>query len=130
MAGALAAVAECRRLDAYGAVTVVDVAGDARAMLSADGSDGSHVFVAQRKALVSVEFEMSSAKAADMAKAGDAKVLARIKPSMFVQFGAYPITAKGKVIGAIGYSGGSDEACAMAGLKEIEKRLGEPTPTF
>lgn len=123
MAGALAAIAECRRTGAYGAVAVVDTAGDARAMLSADGSDGSHVFVAQRKALVALEFEMPSAKVKDLARAGDPAILARIQPNMFVQFGGYPITSKGKVIGAIGYSGGDDEACAMAGLDVIQKRL-------
>ena len=29
----------------------------------------------------------------------------------------------GKVIGAIGYSGGDDVACAKAGLAEMEKQL-------
>jgi uncharacterized protein GlcG (DUF336 family) len=128
IAGAQAAIAECRRLGAYGAAAVVDLAGDARAMLSADGADGSHVFVAQRKAIVALEFEMPGIKVRELAQAGDAKVLSRITPNMFVQFGDYPITLKGKVIGAIGYSGGIDEPCAVAGWKEIEKRLGEPVP--
>jgi uncharacterized protein GlcG (DUF336 family) len=129
IAGAQAAIAECRRLGAYGAATVVDVAGDARAMLSADGADGSHVFVAQRKAIVALEFEMPGIKVKERALAGDPKILSRITPNMFIQFGDYPITLKGKVIGAIGYSGGIDEPCAIAGWKEIEKRLGEPVPT-
>jgi uncharacterized protein GlcG (DUF336 family) len=128
IAGAQAAIAECRRLGAYGAATVVDTQGDARAMLSADGADGSHVFVAQRKAITALEFEMPGIKVKEMALAGDPKILSRVTPNMFVQFGGYPITQKGKVIGAIGYSGGIDEPCAIAGLKEIEKRLGEPAP--
>jgi uncharacterized protein GlcG (DUF336 family) len=129
IAGARAAVEECRRIGAYGAATVVDIAGDARAMLSADGADGSHVFVAQRKAITALEFEMPGIKIKELAMAGDPKILSRITPNMFVQFGGYPITLKGKVIGAIGYSGGIDEPCAIAGLKEIEKRLGEPAPS-
>jgi uncharacterized protein GlcG (DUF336 family) len=128
VAGAEAAIAECRRQGAYGAATVVDAAGDARAMLSADGADGSHVFVAQRKAITALEFELPGLKVKELAKQGDPKILSRITPNMFVQFGGYPITSKGKVIGAIGYSGGIDEPCAIAGLKEIERRLGEPTP--
>lgn len=128
IAGAEAAIAECRRLGAYGAATVVDIAGDARAMLSADGADGSHVFVAHRKAITALEFNMPGIKVMELAKAGDPKILARITPNMFVQFGGYPITSKGKLIGAIGYSGGIDEPCAIAGWKEIEKRLGEPLP--
>jgi uncharacterized protein GlcG (DUF336 family) len=130
IAAAQAAIAECRKLGAYGAATIVDTAGDARAMLSADGADGSHVFVAQRKAIVALEFEMPGIKVKELALAGDPKVLSRITPNMFVQFGGYPITQKGKVIGAIGYSGGIDEPCAIAGLKEIEKRLGEPPPAI
>ena len=50
-------------------------------------------------------------------------LLKRVTPNMFVQFGAFLITSKGQIIGAIGYSGGDDEACAMAGLKAIESRL-------
>jgi uncharacterized protein GlcG (DUF336 family) len=129
IAGARAAIAECRSIGAYGAATVVDIAGDARAMLSADGADGSHVFVAQRKAITALEFEMPGIKVKELAMAGDPKILSRITPNMFVQFGGYPITLKGKVIGAIGYSGGIDEPCAIAGLKEIEKQLGEPAPS-
>jgi uncharacterized protein GlcG (DUF336 family) len=129
IAGARAAIAECRRVGAYGAATVVDVAGDARAMLSAVGADGSHVFVAQRKAITALEFEMPGIKVMKLAMAGDPKTLSRVTPNMFVQFGSYPITLKGKVIGAIGYSGGLDEPCVIAGLKEIEKQLGEPVPS-
>lgn len=126
IAGARAAIAECRRLGAYGAVTVVDSAGDARAMLSADGADGSHVFVAQRKAITALEFEAPGRLVKQWAASGDPKILKRIKPNMFVQFGSYPLTSHGKVIGAIGYSGGLDEPCAIAGFKAIERGLGEP----
>jgi uncharacterized protein GlcG (DUF336 family) len=123
IAGAQAAIAECKRLGARGAATVVDSAGDARAMLTADGADGSHVFVAQRKAITALEFEMPSAKVKELAKSGDRAILSRIKPNMFVQFGAYPLTAHGKIIGAIGYSGGIDEPCAKAGWEYMQKSL-------
>lgn len=123
IAGARAAIAKCKSIGAYGAATVVDSAGDARAMLSADGADGSHVFVAQRKALTALEFEMPSIKVKELASKGDPQTLRRIKPNMFVQFGGYPLTSHGKVIGAIGYSGGVDEPCAKAGWEYIQKRL-------
>ena len=122
IAAARAAVKDCTSRGYYGAATVVDSVGDARAMLSADGSDGSHVFVAQRKAITALEFKMPSADVRD-AIAKDKSLLTRVKPNMFVQFGAFPITAGGKVIGAIGYSGGDDVACAKAGLVEIQKLL-------
>jgi uncharacterized protein GlcG (DUF336 family) len=122
MAAARAAVDSCAARGYQGAATVVDSAGQARAMLSADGSDGSHVFVAQRKALTALEFKMPSAQAREQVPK-DPALVARVKPNMFVQFGAFPITDGKEVIGAIGYSGGDDEACAKAGLDEIERRL-------
>jgi len=112
--GARAAVKDCTSRGYRGAATVVDSAGQARAMLSADGSDGSFVFVAQRKAITAVAFNMPSA---DVAKAIEKN------PAMFVQFGAFPILSKGQLVGAIGYSGGDDVACAAAGLKAIEAKL-------
>lgn len=123
VAGAQAAISACRKLGALGGVAVVDIAGDARAMLSADGADGSHVFVAQRKALVALEFGMPGIKVRDLAKQGDADVLRRITPAMFVNLGSYPITSKGKVVGAIGYSGADDEPCAKAGAAYIQARM-------
>jgi len=91
-------------------------------MLSADGADGSHVFVAQRKAVTAATFKMSSAAALEMV-GKDKAMAARITPNMFVMWGAFPIVSKGVVIGAIGYSGGDDEACAKVGLKAIEEKL-------
>jgi len=122
IAGARAAVEDCMSRGYLGAATVVDSSGEARAMLSADGADGSHVFVAQRKAVTAVTFKMSSAKALDMV-GKDKAMAARVTPNMFVMFGAFPIVSKGEMIGAIGYSGGDDEACAMAGLKAIQEKL-------
>jgi uncharacterized protein GlcG (DUF336 family) len=122
IAAARAAVRDCTSRGYYGASTVVDSIGEARAMLSADGSDGSHVFVAQRKAITALEFKMPSADVR-AAIEKDKSLLARVKPNMFVQFGAFPIVQKGKVIGAIGYSGGDDVACAKAGLAEMERQL-------
>jgi uncharacterized protein GlcG (DUF336 family) len=124
IAAARAAVHDCTSRGYYGAATVVDSVGEARAMLSANGSDGSHVFVAQRKALTALEFKMPSADVR-AAIEKDKSLMARVKPNMFVQFGAFPIVEKGKVIGAIGYSGGDDVACAKAGLAEMERQLGE-----
>jgi len=122
IAGARAAVADCTSRGYLGAATVVDSAGEARAMLSADGADGSHVFVAQRKAITAVEFRISSAEARDRV-AKDPTLLKRVTPAMFVNFGAFPTVSKGQLIGAIGYSGGDDEACAKAGLAAIEAKL-------
>jgi uncharacterized protein GlcG (DUF336 family) len=110
-------------------VSVIDSAGEARAMITADGADGSHVFVAMRKALTALVTQMPSAKAADLV-AGDKTLLARIKPNMFVMGGALPIIVNRETIGAIGVSGAAgmpfghqDELCAGAGLLKIQNRL-------
>jgi len=120
--GARAAIADCKARGRRGAVAVVDSAGEVRAVLTADGEDGSHGFVAQRKTLAALEFQVSSAEAKDMV-AKNPDLVARVTPAMFVQFGAIPITSRGEIIGAIGYSGGDDVNCATAGWKVIQSRL-------
>jgi uncharacterized protein GlcG (DUF336 family) len=108
---------------------VVDSAGEARAMLSADGADGSHVFVAIRKALVALTFGQSSSQARERVLKDKAS-LARVTPNMFVEGGAVPIRIADQLIGAIGVSGAGgavmgrqDELCAAAGLAAIRNQL-------
>jgi uncharacterized protein GlcG (DUF336 family) len=110
-------------------VSVIDSVAEARAMITADGADGSHVFVAMRKALTALATEMPSAKAADLV-GSDKALLARIKPNMFVMGGALPIIVNRETIGAIGVSGAAgmpfghqDELCAASGLLKIQNRL-------
>jgi uncharacterized protein GlcG (DUF336 family) len=126
---AQAAIDACRSKGYRIGVSVVDSVGEARAMITADGADGSHVFVAMRKALTALATEMPSAKAADL-MANDKALLARIKPNMFVMGGALPIMVNRETIGAIGVSGAAgmpfghqDELCAAAGLTKIQNRL-------
>ena len=126
IAGARAAVAACAAQGYRVGVTVIDSAGEARAMLTADGSDGSHVFVAMRKAITALAFQMPSSQA-DMEVHQDKSLLKRVTPAMFVEGGALPILRDGQVIGAIGVSGAAgapighqDEVCAAAGLKKMQ----------
>ncbi len=121
-----AAVKACHLLGFRVGVTVIDSAGEARAMLTADGSDGSHVFVAMRKALTALAFNMASSKAIELVPK-DPAMLARVTPAMFVEGGALPIVVAHETIGAIGVSGAGgspighqDELCAAAGLKKID----------
>jgi uncharacterized protein GlcG (DUF336 family) len=129
VAGARASVEACAAAGFRVGVTVIDSAGEARAMLTADGSDGSHVFVAMRKALTALAFKMPSSKANERVPA-DKALLAQVTPNMFVEGGALPIVADGTVIGALGVSGAAgipigrqDEVCAAAGLRKIEDLL-------
>jgi len=124
-----AAVEACSRAGYRVGASVIDSAGEARAMLTADGSDGSHVFVAMRKALAALTFKMPSSAANEQVPK-DKALLARVTPNMFVEGGALPIRVGGEVIGAIGVSGAGgspighqDELCAAAGLRAVQQRL-------
>jgi len=126
---ARAAVDTCAAAGYRIGVAVIDSVGEARALLTADGSDGSHVYVAVRKALVALRFEMPSSKASELVPK-DPELLARVTPNMFVAGGAVPIMVSGETIGAIGVSGArggvmgqQDELCATAGLRKIAKQL-------
>ena len=124
---ARAAVESCRGSGYRVGVAVIDSVGEARAMLTADGSDGSHVFVAMRKALTALTFATPSSQVADMI-AADKSLLPRVTANMFVMGGAVPILDGQRTIGAIGVSGAAgvpfghqDEVCARAGLRKIQK---------
>ncbi len=132
---ARAAVDSCAAAGYRVGAAVIDSIGEARALLSADGSNGSHAFIAMRKALTALRFEMPSSQASEVIPR-DPELLARVTPNMFVAGGAIPIIRNGATIGAIGVSGAGgrstggpgaigrqDEACAVAGLRRIEKQL-------
>jgi uncharacterized protein GlcG (DUF336 family) len=120
------AVDTCSAGGFYIAASVIDTSGQPRAMLEAEGSDGGHVYVAVRKALVALTFKMPSSKAS-MAVQTDQALLARVTPNMFVMEGAVPLRVGSEIIGAIGASGAAggdqDEVCAIAGLNKIKDRL-------
>lgn len=125
---AQAAMSACGAQGYRVGVAVIDSAGEARVMLTADGADGSHVFVAMRKALTALEFKVKSSEASESVLRDKAS-LARVKPNMFVMAGAVPIFSGAVAIGAIGVSGAAgmpfghlDEVCAAAGVQKI--RLG------
>jgi len=122
---ARAAIKTCQAAGFRVGATVIDSAGEARAMLTADGADGSHVFVAMRKALTALAFNMPSSKAGETVPK-DKALFAHVTPNMFVEGGALPIVVGHATVGAIGVSGAGgtpighqDEVCAAAGLQKI-----------
>lgn len=123
---ARAAVDTCAAGGFYIGASVIDTSGQPRAAVEAEGSDGGHVYVAVRKALVALTFKMPSSQAAAAVQTNKA-LLTRVAPNMFVMEGAVPIMVGGEIIGAIGASGAAggdqDEVCAIAGLNKIKDRL-------
>ncbi|HEX7761609.1 MAG TPA: heme-binding protein, partial [Caulobacteraceae bacterium] len=101
---AQAAIAACQSAGYRIGVAVIDAAGQARVLLNADGTDGSHGFVAMRKAEAALTFGMPSSEVNERAQR-DASLLKRATPAMLLDGGAVPITVGGKVVGAIGASG-------------------------
>ena len=123
---ARAAVESCEAGGFYIGASVIDTSGQPRAMVESDGSDGGHVYVAVRKALVALALKMPSSKASEAVQKSPA-LLSKITPQMFVMEGAVPIMAGSEMIGAIGASGAAggdqDEVCAIAGLQKIKDRV-------
>jgi uncharacterized protein GlcG (DUF336 family) len=125
---AQAALRTCSALGYRTGAVVVDSKGELRAGLTADGADGSHIFVAMRKTEVARLFGMPSAKA-NALLGQDKTQLSKVTPAMFVEGGALPIYRGDKLVGAIGVSGAAgmpighnDEVCAAAGLKALGPR--------
>jgi uncharacterized protein GlcG (DUF336 family) len=123
---ARAAVESCDAQGFYIGASVIDTSGQPRAMVESNGSDGGHVYVAVRKALVALALKMPSSKGTEAVKT-DPSLLSRITPQMFVMEGAVPIYVGSEIIGAIGASGAAggdaDEVCAVAGLEKIKDRV-------
>ncbi|MCC3705228.1 heme-binding protein [Rouxiella badensis] len=116
-----AALNTCRHSGYRVGVAVIDTEGKVRVLLNADGTDGSHGFVAMRKAEAALAFNMPSSEVNDLAQS-DKSVLKRVTLSMLLDGGAVPLHVGSTLVGAIGVSGSAgkiigaqDEVCARAG---------------
>jgi hypothetical protein len=98
-------------------VTVVDSVGEARAMLTADGSDGSHVFVAMRKALTR-DLRNSEFKANELVQR--TRRCWRGAANMFVE-GQFIVVGQ-TTIGAIGVSGAGAHHQPGRGVRQRDHR--------
>ncbi len=109
-------------------VSVVDSAGVLKALLASDGVHARGVASSTSKAVTALTFNSATAALGDKAKA-DPVLAARIaaNPALNARGGGITISVGGTLIGAIGVGGarGSDidEACALAGLAQVQNRL-------
>lgn len=118
-----AALARGAERGAAVAAAVVDHGGHLLAMLRADGAFTASLDIARDKAWTAATFGMSTDRLC--ALVGGHEVLrdgiAR-RPGVVLFGGGAPILEEGRLIGAIGVSGGSeddDRACAEAGIKAL-----------
>jgi glc operon protein GlcG len=116
------ALAEALRNNWAMAVAVVDGAGDLVYFERMDATQAGSVAVAIDKARSAARFKRPTKAFQDMlAGGGDGLRVFRIKGAVPVE-GGIPIVVDGKIVGAIGLSGGTspqDGQCARAGLEAL-----------
>ena len=102
-------VAEAGRNGWKMAIAVVDVAGDLVYFEKMDGTQVASVNIAQDKARSSVRFKRPTKAMQDVLAAGGAGVRFLALQGAIPVEGGLPIVMDGKIVGAIGASGGTSE---------------------
>ena len=120
---AAAAVAEARKNNWTMAVAVTDAAGDLVYFEKMDGLQTGSVAVAQGKARSAAMFKRPTKVWQDIvAGGGDGLRILSLQGAVAVE-GGVPLIVDGKIVGAIGLSGGSaaqDGQCARAGADAVK----------
>jgi len=125
---AQAAIDACRAKGFNVSASVVDSAGVLKALLAADGAHERGVNSGTAKARTALNFRQPTSAVGRRA-AEDAAFDAEIKAGSAwnSRAGGLPILAGGQLVGAIGVGGArgseNDEACAQAGLAQVQARL-------
>jgi len=120
---AAAALAEARKNNWNMAAAVVDPAGDLVYFEKLDGTQAASVTIAVDKARSSARFKRPTKALQDtLAAGGDGLRVLRLDGAIPVE-GGVPILVDGKIVGAIGLSGGTsaqDGQCANAGAAVVK----------
>ncbi|HEY3043229.1 MAG TPA: heme-binding protein [Vicinamibacterales bacterium] len=120
---AAAALAEARKNNWNMAAAVVDPAGDLVYFEKLDGTQAASVTIAVDKARSSARFKRPTKALQDtLAAGGDGLRVLRLDGAIPVE-GGVPILMDGKIVGAIGMSGGTsaqDGQCASAGAAAVK----------
>lgn len=116
-----AAEAEARKNNWTMAISVVEPTGDMVAFGKLDGTQYGSIEVATRKAKSAALFKRPSKVFADQLASGT--MTGMILPGAFPVQGGVPIIVGGKIVGAIGASGGTgaqDEQVSLAGAAAVK----------
>jgi uncharacterized protein GlcG (DUF336 family) len=120
---AVGAAAEARKNNWAMAIAVVNPAGHLVLLHTMDNTQYGSIHIAIRKAETAARFKRPSKVFQDLiAKGFDFQYLQGLEGAMPVQ-GGIPIVMDGKIVGAIGLSGGTgpqDTQCAEAGLAALK----------
>lgn len=119
-----AAVAEARRINTSMAIAVVDTSGNLVAFEKMDNTQNASVLVAQNKAVSAAMYRRPTKAFQDALTAGGANLRILTLPNINAVEGGIPLTQGGKIIGAIGASGGSpdqDSTVAVGGVSAMAR---------
>jgi glc operon protein GlcG len=120
---ATAAIAEARKNNWTMAVAVVDTAGNLVYFEKMDGTQTGSVDVSIEKARSAALFKRPTKAFQDVVASGGLGLRILGLPGAVPVDGGIPIVSDGKIIGAIGLSGGTSEQdglCAQAGVNTIK----------
>ncbi len=116
------ALAEARKIGVPMAVAVVDTAGQLVAFERMDNTQTASIAVSQDKAVSAATYRRPTKAFQDAVAGGGAGLRVLTLRNASAVEGGIPVTVDGKIVGAIGVSGGSpdqDGACAAAGLAAL-----------
>jgi glc operon protein GlcG len=112
------AEAEARKRNLNVAIAIVEPSGDLVYFRRMDGVDYASIKIAQTKAISAATFRRPSKSFRDRVAAGDLSPMALA--GAVASDGGVPIIVGGKIIGAIGTSGGSDGPISQAGADALK----------
>ncbi len=113
-----AAEAEARKRNMIMAIAIVEPSGDLVYFRKMDGTQYASIAIAQEKARSAALFRRSSKDFFDRVAKGDLSPFAL--RSAVASAGGIPIVVGGKIIGAIGTSGGADDPISQAGVDALK----------
>ena len=113
-----AAEAEARKRNMNMAIAVVEPSGDLVYFRRMDGTQYASIKNAQDKAISAATFRRSTKDFLDRVLKGDVSPLSL--RGAVASAGGIPILVNGKIIGAIGVSGGADDPIAQAGADAVK----------
>lgn len=120
---AAGALAEARKNNWTMAVAIVDTAGELVYFEKVDGTQAASTLIAQDKARSAVRFKRPTKALQDvLAAGGEGLRLLALQGAVPVE-GGLPLVMDGKIVGAIGLSGGTspqDGQCAAAGASTVK----------
>src|SRR4051812_31443598 len=113
-----AAEAESKKRNTFIAIAVVEPTGDLVYFRRMDGTQYGSIKTAQSKAISAALYRRSSKSFRERVAQGDLSPMAL--DGAVASDGGVPIAVNGKIIGAIGVSGGADDAVAQAGADALK----------